>query len=598
MYTCRCQHNADMESSWDDTSRLNLEYLSHLLMFFLPFQHYHYLRHSAFEVLNKTVDFYACVNKGYEVMGSGSCAEGLVTYWSSKKSATHREWRSNLDMDIMISRRIRSYVIENTENPCYVKLVKNLCFTLGESRDCMITYFTSKEFFNTFCSQYEYLKQSEIHGPAMRYSTENGMMFVQDVVPCLMCPWWPIEADVFFDRRRPFGWPSEDVLKDIRQSGFHLVKKYHPFSKQPDVEWRYSFSRAEVKLANSLTLNQKQIYSITKDLCKFANHENENFKSYYLKTVFFWCCERRSVKFWEPHNLSRCFFAILDELNACLNRRNIPNYFISECNLISHLDLGDIHAMMKTVESLRCLPIRYMCEIHDETRVHFGDDLPFSIAFHSIIIEASTSRDITVDKYVMKKHKDDLLSLLIRSGRQYKVKDYISNYQYFLGDYSFTDANFISMNYEFLFSGAPTSLHSLMSSFTIVHELSKQKDTQCLIIKFEKLFKSALRTIRVDNFAETTLLYATFLLMTNRYEDAYDCANRVLDSEDGIRNGYIHVPTPAALCNYIDHNTGASVSVSATVYALYIKVNSAKALKKIKVPSGTVVVTHLFVKKY
>ena len=70
-----------------------------------------------------------------------------------------------------------------------------------------------------------------------------------DAVFSLVCPEWPYEADHWSTRQRPSGWPSEQLIQSIIAGGCHVVPTSHPKSRNPDVEWRYSFSVAERTLA-------------------------------------------------------------------------------------------------------------------------------------------------------------------------------------------------------------------------------------------------------------------------------------------------------------------------------------------------------------
>ena len=68
----------------------------------------------------------------------------------------------------------------------------------------------------------------------------------QSSLPCLWSV--PVNTKSFFNRHRPYGWPSLDLLNKIKASGCHVVPVGHPNSPHKTSEWRMSFSVAEREL--------------------------------------------------------------------------------------------------------------------------------------------------------------------------------------------------------------------------------------------------------------------------------------------------------------------------------------------------------------
>ena len=86
--------------------------------------------------------------------------------------------------------------------------------------------------------------------------------FKVDFVYSVYCPSWPKEAAEWITRDRANGWPPKDVIDDIVALGCHLVSKPHQSNPDDDIQWRFSFSLAEVILINSWSAVQKYIYHV------------------------------------------------------------------------------------------------------------------------------------------------------------------------------------------------------------------------------------------------------------------------------------------------------------------------------------------------
>ena len=141
------------------------------------------------------------------------------------------------------------------------------------------------------------------HGPATATinddSLESPMHSKQfDLVYYFPCSVWPPQARSWIERERPSQWPSQDTIQRIVSQGCGIVKTAHPLSSDPDFEYRFSFSLAEVRLFETLTIDQKDCFvsfkAIVKNLVSRlnVNFENEQkITTYHLKTIFLWACE-------------------------------------------------------------------------------------------------------------------------------------------------------------------------------------------------------------------------------------------------------------------------------------------------------------------
>ena len=108
-----------------------------------------------------------------------------------------------------------------------------------------------------------------------------------DRVTCVVCASWPIVAQEWISRPRPSGWPLQKIIQEITSKSCHVVPVSYRLSSFPTAEWRFSFSTVKLRLAQSLTVVQKQSYLLLKMIynCRF---KTESFiTSYHMKTAFF-----------------------------------------------------------------------------------------------------------------------------------------------------------------------------------------------------------------------------------------------------------------------------------------------------------------------
>ena len=168
--------------------------------------------------------------------------------------------------------------------------------------------------------------------------------------------------------------------------GCRIVHKAHPSSRDPDAEFRFSFSEAELILFNTLSVDQKKCLIAFKALVKYGvciselKTKNEiNLNTYHLKTIFLWSCETIPANQWQTTNgWARCLLYMIDQLYACLKSRTLPGYFIPECNLMDSIEIPQ--TLFQEIVKLRSNPITYAARFLDSTRcLRYSD---FKVAEH------------------------------------------------------------------------------------------------------------------------------------------------------------------------------------------------------------------------
>ena len=194
-----------------------------------------------------------------------------------------------------------------------------------------------------------------------------------DVTTALKCGIWPSVADEWLTRERPSHWLSSTMVQQIATKGCHLVQVPHSQSQCPDIEWRFSFTYAENKLAQSLSETQRRCYVILKQIIRITLAPNTVISSYCLKNILFWKLDQIPENIWDNYwtGLGTCFLALIDELIHCLVNHNIPHYFIRENNLIGHKPRQMVQTALVKIISIRQNLFNEICELDNISKGGF-----------------------------------------------------------------------------------------------------------------------------------------------------------------------------------------------------------------------------------
>ena len=155
-----------------------------------------------------------------------------------------------------------------------------------------------------------------------------------DLVPSIQCDSWPVTAEEWKTRRRL--WPKRSLINKIIEGGHHVVAKASP-GGDPNLEWRLSFSKAELTLAEHRTHVQKKCYYIFKTIFKEYLGKSGVISTYYLKTIMMWAMEENPPEYWREDNIGQAVLGLLDDLHHALLTGNLPHYFIPQHNLLRHI---------------------------------------------------------------------------------------------------------------------------------------------------------------------------------------------------------------------------------------------------------------------
>lgn len=141
-----------------------------------------------------------------------------------------------------------------------------------------------------------YPKAESLKNP---YSEEEERSMGQtdlDIVPAIHFPEWPSHAQEWTTRKRL--WPTKQIVQEIVNGGVMVVCKTPP-NGDPELQWRLSFSRAEVTLLADRSLPCRQhAHKIFKYIVKHIISPPKILNSYHCKTITLWASERIDPDSW------------------------------------------------------------------------------------------------------------------------------------------------------------------------------------------------------------------------------------------------------------------------------------------------------------
>ena len=272
------------------------------------------------------------------------------------------------------------------------------------------------------CSWLEHLKGQMKPGILVDNKT-IGRCFNLDRVPAIVVADFPNIASEWVTRHRV--WPSLSVVKRIVMSGCHIVPK--PYSSEKGnnfLDWRWSFSLAEIILTNVRTTRMDISYLLLKSIfyryLKPIEHDSKTLASYIVKTVMLWQCEENDETWWSNKSIAKCVSVLLNRLKLSFFNKHLPHYFIREINLFH--DVADELVLygQAVLESLCADPIVCIEEVLEfyvfeypfttnETNAETG--LKPKLNFLSLSAQLPETFEIDEEKY-----KDQFMQRIIGGG--------------------------------------------------------------------------------------------------------------------------------------------------------------------------------------
>jgi len=202
---------------------------------------------------------------------------------------------------------VKVHEIVDSDFPGYVYLELRYllaeCTDDGTSRYTCFTYDTGNELYLSLSRRPQDNMQS-IHGPAVQ--TNVPYFLPVDRVHCVRCLSWPTQAADWPTRHRNYRWPDSTTVDRVVSNGCDMVLVAHRQCRQDEweskLQWRLSFSRAEIVLLNSWMPVQQIVYHMLRVFVKTEllkdSDSSESLSNYHIKTLMMWACELKSSTFW------------------------------------------------------------------------------------------------------------------------------------------------------------------------------------------------------------------------------------------------------------------------------------------------------------
>ena len=133
------------------------------------------------------------------------------------------------------------------------------------------------------------------------------------------------------------------------------------------LEWRYSFSQAELLLADNVPEQARACYMALKATVK--THVNRKvdtsgkyhkIQSYALKTIFFYEVEKKESTYWNEDVREEFFWILLNSLCEKIVWRSCPHYWIKSLDLFSEMEDEDFASINECVQRILREPVKYI----------------------------------------------------------------------------------------------------------------------------------------------------------------------------------------------------------------------------------------------
>ena len=170
-----------------------------------------------------------------------------------------------------------------------------------------------------------------------------------DIVPAFKAPGWPIVAQEWIRRERK--WPSQEVIDQILQEGFHLVVKAPKKGGNLECDFRISFANAEFLLSRELNEVQRECYRCLKKFHRaYLSTKPKSLVSFHLKNLFLQTVEETGAEMWTQSNRVECMMKLFRNLLEALRKRDLRHFFVRSYNLFSVDYIEDLNILEPLVE--------------------------------------------------------------------------------------------------------------------------------------------------------------------------------------------------------------------------------------------------------
>ena len=263
------------------------------------------------------------------------------------------------DTDIMMEMELKYFnlkPITDNCNPgyCWLKLENTECY-LGRNMVHEIVSKCIKENGQLLNRIFKPRFPSSVSYPQQDCRYVNGILHCTDIdlVPAIPFTHLPSIMIPFLHRTKNRDWPRKKTIEEILRLPCHAVPK-PDLRRECEYDWRISFSVAEILLSQSLDVIQRKCYRVLKAVVKskINEHSEVPLPSFYLKTQFYWFCEKSSKSEWTAPLLGKQWMKLLKKIIKCLEKRRIKHYFIPQLNLLQHYSSDQLQCWTDGLKSI------------------------------------------------------------------------------------------------------------------------------------------------------------------------------------------------------------------------------------------------------
>lgn len=514
------------------------------------------------------MDLVEYCNAQTEAIRAGGCAEGfrirgtdVDIMYVNKLIKVVAETPKNVNVYVAVVR----LVLSPDDPPGYVKLA-----VLTPSAPLQQIQESTKRVSGVnFLSSELYVKWHQrlnptgvLHGPCVLDRTEHGD---HDRAFCLEYKDWPACANEWIERKRQHGWPSQKLVRKIKNIGCHLMaigsKKLHSDFSSDDLgnstwigdplQWRMSFSVAEKHLVYSFNNTQFLTYGIFKLLNQEVFSQDQRVKdcicSYFLKTAVFWTIEETPSEYWKPERLIFCVEICFRRLIEWTRNGFCPNYFIRQNNMfmgkVQEWQLDRISSKLYELHSegwrclLQCHSLGYLkVNLQNARRLITPNSFPISNPEEDFKVLKSSRRDedtvygeanidaALVSEIIAKTPASPSVQVLELELKKSLTRE--------------TQRNLETLDLDIL---RLRRFHTLYQLALIYLNISLTKNTPRSRYAYIRKAFCYLHLVRFSDISKGNLTLATAYYCIGRFDSALDYIKKY-DEKLGEDRGCIHIP--------------------------------------------------------
>ena len=219
-----------------------------------------------------------------------------------------------------------------------------------------------------------------------------------DLVRGFQC-FCPSVLNNWLHRRRFSSWPTQETKDEIARLPYHVVPVGLAGSPNKHLQWRFSFTLAEICLVRSFNETQRKMLIILRYIARHILKDiAPEITSYIMKNVAFWMAEKTPA---DNFCLDELFDRVMDGIEfllECVKKRKLKNYMVPKRNLFQgKLEYHQRKCLIKRLEELKsygqiALSIIFQCQNMKKDYPDIGRLLR-NVSIHNFFDKISTLKN-------------------------------------------------------------------------------------------------------------------------------------------------------------------------------------------------------------